>query len=233
MKPSADNVSVNKLEAGRRQLLHAITMFFRQDEELAIQTVASAAYRIIRDLKTQRGRDEVGDQLRNALCFAIKDYRNGTLPNIFLEDERFMNDIRVLANRIPICECSEIENFTVLVSADYAREWWRQHNVAPNFLKHADRDADALLSMDTVETLSLLMSAYSAYCDLVGSSVEYEPEGIVLSTFFSVANGWSQHAIDEFRDVAEHLEQLSDDERFMYCRTWLNVMKGECSLEQC
>ena len=47
---SPDNLYVTKLAAARRQLLEAIRMFFAEQDELAIHTVAAAAHRIIADL---------------------------------------------------------------------------------------------------------------------------------------------------------------------------------------
>jgi len=46
---------VTKLSAAQRQLRAAIRMFFAGEDELAIHTVASAAYRIIADLKGSEG----------------------------------------------------------------------------------------------------------------------------------------------------------------------------------
>ena len=45
-----------KLEAARRQLNAAIRMTFANEDELAIHTVAAAAYGIVRDLLGTRGR---------------------------------------------------------------------------------------------------------------------------------------------------------------------------------
>ena len=54
-------VYVLKLVAAERQLREAIRMFFEQRDELAIHTVASAAYRILRDMKENRGINEAAD----------------------------------------------------------------------------------------------------------------------------------------------------------------------------
>ena len=98
-------------------------MFFCQRDELAINTVASAAYRIIRDLKSHRGDDELGDQFRNALFFIIQDDLSGTLPRVFSENNEFMTEIRKLASRYRISDSSKLEDITVSVSVELAREW--------------------------------------------------------------------------------------------------------------
>ena len=82
--PSA-KTHVTKLAAAERQLSAAIRMFFAGEDELAIHTVASAAYRIIADLKSSRGKDEVGDHYLTQIFYCVRDYRRSTLPN-YLKD---------------------------------------------------------------------------------------------------------------------------------------------------
>ena len=55
-KPREATIFINKLEAARRQLDAAIRMTFANEDELAIHTVAAAAYRLVRDLLNRRGR---------------------------------------------------------------------------------------------------------------------------------------------------------------------------------
>ena len=80
------NIHVTKLAAARRQLSEAIRMFFAGADELAIHTVASAAYSVISDLKSKRGRDEVGDQYLNMVFtqFAtiVEEHCRATSPTI-------------------------------------------------------------------------------------------------------------------------------------------------------
>lgn len=63
-------VHVTKLAAAQRQLRAAVRMFFAGEDELAIHTVASAAYRLS-DLKADRGRDEVGDYYLTAIFYLL------------------------------------------------------------------------------------------------------------------------------------------------------------------
>ena len=57
---SMAEIHVTKLAAAKRQLCVAVRIYFAGEDELAVHTVASAAYRLISDLKSQRGRGEVG-----------------------------------------------------------------------------------------------------------------------------------------------------------------------------
>lgn len=224
VKSSANKDYVTKLEAAQRQLVAAIRMFFGQQDELAVHTVASSAYRVIRDLKQHRGQNEVGDLFRNALFFIVQDDIAGTLPKIFSGNKEFIREIRKLARRFRISESSTLGEVTVSLSEEFAREWWRDHNAPSNFLKHADRDPDAHLSLDTLDNLTLLMQTYQAYLDIAGDIAEPGPEGKVLSTLFGVTNGWVEHVIEECQDHAKHLEQLGKDDRIAYCEEWLKEM---------
>jgi hypothetical protein len=65
-----DNVSSAKAQiylrkeaAAQRQLDAAIRMTLEGEDELAIHTVAAAAYGILRDLKKHHGRRELADRL--------------------------------------------------------------------------------------------------------------------------------------------------------------------------
>ena len=78
---SSGKIHVTKLAAAQRQLRAAIRMFFSGEDELAIHTVASAAYRVLSDLKMERGRDEVGDYYLTKIFYAVRDFRRGTLPS--------------------------------------------------------------------------------------------------------------------------------------------------------
>ena len=68
-------IYVTKLAAAQRQLCAAIRMFFAGEDELAVHTVASAAYRVLSDLKAERGRDEAADHYLNMVFFAVRAYR--------------------------------------------------------------------------------------------------------------------------------------------------------------
>lgn len=62
-------VYITKIEAARRQVDAAIRMSFFNEDDLAIHTVASAGYRILRDLLNKRGRDDT-EQLLKAGIFS-------------------------------------------------------------------------------------------------------------------------------------------------------------------
>ena len=214
-------IHVTKLEAARRQLRAAIRMFFADEDELAVHTVASAAYRLISDLKSQRGRDEVGDVYLTSMFYAVRDYHRGTLPGYLTDHPETMRSIRDLAETLPITATSEYNDVTVQVSPDIAREFWKHRNKVYNFLKHADNDANRHISLDEVDNLLLLMQACGSYSDLTGGNVG--AEGYALWLYWQVQRG----AAEKLPDFLEGVEHLSALERLLYFEKFLTELKRE------
>lgn len=57
--PAAPKITITKLEAARRQLRVAISLWFQNGDEVAIHTLACAAYQIIHDINRHRGGEEL------------------------------------------------------------------------------------------------------------------------------------------------------------------------------
>jgi hypothetical protein len=67
MPTSPGTLHINKIAAASRQLDAAIRMFFAKEDELAIHTVTSAAFRILRDVTDKRGKNITAELLRNGI----------------------------------------------------------------------------------------------------------------------------------------------------------------------
>ena len=219
-----DNVYVTKLAAARRQLLEAIRMFFAGQDELAVHTVASAAYRIIADLKEKRGRDEAGDFFLTAVFFVVQDYRRGTLPKHLASDPQFMKSVREMADQIPITASTKYEEIEVRLPPAAKKRFWTAMNRASNFLKHADRDSTASLSLAKFDNLLLLVLAFGSYRDLVQGAVETEWEGFVLSIYFSTMMGHKEGLPEGFQRIAAKLEVLPHAEGLSLCSALLESL---------
>lgn len=215
-------IHLNKLAAARRQLCSAIRMYFAGEDELAIHTVASAAYRVISDLKEKRGRNEVGDYYLTKIFYAIRDYRRGTLPGYLADDHETMKWIRELAERIPITETSKYEDIKASVSGDDVGQFWKKRNEIYNFLKHADTDANSHISMSDVDNLSLLMQAQSAYFDIDVNGLGNE--GLVLWIFFCVESDIIEGLPTRLHEIASHLKPLSHVKRLKWCSEFLDEL---------
>jgi hypothetical protein len=77
-------IFVNKIEAARRQIDAAIRMTLANEDMLAIHTVASAGYRILRDLLEKRGKYDLDEILRFGLFAFASEIARGDSPNDLL-----------------------------------------------------------------------------------------------------------------------------------------------------
>lgn len=222
MGTSSGKVYVTKLASAQRQLCEAIRMFFAGADELAVHTVASAAYRVLSDLKAKRGRDEVGDFFLNAVFYAVRDYRRGTLPDYLANNPEMMHWICDMADRLPITASSKFEDIVASVSPDLAKDFWRKRNAVANFLKHADWNPKPYISLEDVDNLQLLMQALSAYLDLTNDLIN---EGFVLWVYFNAVTGMKEGMPKEFRKYASDLEELDPDEQIRFCSELLHEIK--------
>ena len=225
-KPSG-RIYITKLAAAQRQLCAAIRMFFAGEDGLAVHTVASAAYRVLSDLKAERGRDEAADSYLTAIFYAVRAYRRGTLPDYLADDPKAMQFIRDMADRMPINASSEFKDVVASASSEFSREFWRKRNAIANFLKHAERDSKSHISLDNVDNLELLMQASCSYLDLTNDNLGHE--GFVLWVYFNVAKGLTEGMPKQFRRFASALEKLDPDERIRFCSKCLGEMKETTS----
>lgn len=201
-------------------------MFFAGEDELAIHTVASAAYRLIADLKAKRGRDEAADSYLTAIFYAVRNYRKGTLPDSIAQDPIAMKSIREMADRLPIHESLATKDLAASsISSDASREFWRGRNAISNFLKHADRDDSSHISLDDVDNLALLIQACHSYLDLTKDNLGRE--GFVLWVYFCVTNGFKAEMPKKFRKYASKLEELDPNERITFCSEWIRQVKRD------
>lgn len=208
-------IHITKLAAAQRQLRAAIRMFFAKEDELAVHTVASAAYHLIADLKDGRGRDEVADHYLVSVFYVVRDYRRGTLPKHFTDSPEAMKWIQEMAEKLPITGSSKIEDVRVSVSSETARQYWLKRNRVANFLKHADRDAQTHVSLEDVDNFPLLMEALASYNDLVKGDLG--AEGLILWIYSCAIDGTSDQLPPEHRDMASGIAKLGPDEQFAIC----------------
>ena len=144
---------VTKLAAAKRQIQAAIRLFFLEEDELAIHTVASAAYGLLKDLKRDRGQSEAADIYRTAFFYVVRDFRRGTLPAHFTSDPSIMAEVERIADQLFfITADSKLPDVKLTIPQDVEKQYWNDNNRAANFLKHADRDTDGTLSLAACRT---------------------------------------------------------------------------------
>jgi hypothetical protein len=153
-------VVVFKLAAAQRQLDAAIRMYFSGEDELAIYTVAAAAHRILRDLMEKRGRSAAAEILRDALRDTVEQIEKDLLK----ENLRLPAGVRDAA--IKLTDNRVFTEFKTHGSA-FDRKFWQYLNESANFLKHADRDADAAIDAGKIAVEPVLDGAVATYTHLM------------------------------------------------------------------
>ena len=207
---------VTKLAAAKRQLQAAIRMYFLEEDELAIHTVASAAYGLLKDLKCDRGQSEAADSYRTMIFYLVRDFRRGTLPAHFTCDPSLMAEIeRIAAQLSPITADSKLSDWQVTLSPALEKQYWNQSNRAANFLKHADRDTDGTLALGKVDNHLLLLKCCSAYRDIAPDDLGNE--GLVFEAFSAANNPSHQLAESTFNSLVESMRQVPSNHRFELC----------------
>jgi hypothetical protein len=179
MRDDEGKVYVTKIASAQRQLDTAIRMHFSGEDELAIHTVAAAAYRILRDLKAKRGRGELADLLSLGLFAYADDLVSGRLQNVpeFLARDGFKPAIEKIVEGMRRGEIKTYSDVQLSPNWLSERKHWTEFNKTTNFLKHSDRDQDQLLSASELNNDDLLVAAAVTYKELMGT---WTPEMFVL-----------------------------------------------------
>lgn len=125
-------LTINKLQAARRQLREAIRLWFTAGDPVAVHCLVGSSHQIIHDLNSQKGgRDLLYDTL------VIKD--------------------------------------------EFRKEWIRLIKNPYNFLKHADRDSDRTVNLDTELTEFFILFSLLGM-ELLGQQ-HGETEGAYIAYF--------------------------------------------------
>jgi hypothetical protein len=213
--PMPADLHLNKLAAAQRQLRSAIRLYFAGEDELAVHTVAAAAYRVLVDLKAERGMDEAADSYLTSIFYAIRDYRRGTLPSDLKGSSDFMAWVEEAANQIPIHEDTKFEDISVRLSPETARDFWQRRNRVAKLLKHADRDPKSTIRLDEVDNLCLLLACCSAYLDIAKSLLGNE--GFVFNIYVAASSPTPPSTDGTAVDLHQKLAQLDEGDRRRFC----------------
>ena len=220
---SMAEIHITKLAAAQRQLQAAIRMFFAKEDDLAVHTVASAAYRLISDLQKSRGRDEVDEYYKTSVFYLVRDYRRGTLPKYLSDDAEAMNYVRELAEALPlIAKTTAYEDISVRVDPELAKRFWKRRNKVFNFLKHADKDAGKQISMTEVDNYTLLLQANASFARV---GVDLGTEGFVLWLYSVVRDGEYEALPDSYRSTSD-IGRLSNDEQLTFFSDFMTELKS-------
>jgi hypothetical protein len=210
------SVHINKLSAAKRQLQAAIRLYFMGEDELAIHTVASAAYGILKDLKAERGQSEAADVVQSTYFYLVRDFHRGTLPKHMISDPVAVAEIRKIADDLPeITADSKMHDMQVSTSKALERQYWGQTNRTANFLKHASQDSLESLDLSTVDNDLLLARSCSAYQDV--SPDDLGNEGLAFAAFTASCNPSYQASGTSFDKLQKSLQRVPIEERKLFC----------------
>ena len=102
MRASSGKLVVTKIAAAQRQLDAAIRLELRGEDALAIHTLASAAFRILRDLRTQRGQSDIRDIFATGLFHLAHDFAAGKKLPESMRTPEIDNLLKDIAEKITI-----------------------------------------------------------------------------------------------------------------------------------
>jgi len=213
---STATLHVTKLAAAKRQLQAAIRLFFMGEDELAVHTVASASYGLLKDMKQDRGLSEAADSYLVTFFYLVRDFRRGILPAQMMSDPAMMAEIERVADQLsPITADSKLSDIQVTISPSLEKKYWNDSNQAANFLKHADRDTDGTLSLENIDNNLLLLKCCSAYRDIAPDDLGNE--GQVFEAFIAADNPAHQATGSTFDSLLESMKRVTDDRRLAFC----------------
>jgi hypothetical protein len=210
------SLHINKLAAAKRQLQAAIRMFFLPEDELAVHTVAAAAYGLLKDIKSARGLSEAADTYLTSIFYLVRDYRRGTLPAHMTGDAAFMAEVEAIAAQLsPITADSKLSDVRASIAPALEKQYWNDSNRAANFLKHADRDNDGTLSLDEFDNQLLLAKCFCAYQDVAPDDLGNE--GLVFQAFITTNNPAYQPGNTSFDSLILSMRKVPAERQLELC----------------
>lgn len=210
------NLYVNKLSAAKRQLQAAIRMHFQPEDELAVHTVAAAAYGLLKDNKSSRGMNEAADSYLVGVFYVVRDFHRGTLPPSMTSDAVFMAEVKRLAEQLPpISADSKLSDVRATIGPELERKYWSDTNRAANFLKHADRDVQLTLRPEDLGNFLLLMKGVSAYQDVAPDDLGNE--GLAFQAFVAAGNESYRIGTSSFDSLVALLRKVPAEQRAGLC----------------
>jgi hypothetical protein len=217
-------LQISKIAAAQRQLDAAIRMFFQREDELAIHTVAAAAFQILRDVTKQRGGHFTSEVFRSGILRIAQQYVQGTLPpdkKAMIEGSSLMPTIAELAEHVRMQGDSfDKERIHVNVSEKDEHKLWLSKTTV--FLKHAERDSDDFLSADNLDNEKMLIGTCAAYVELMNQPT---PEITAYFAFWSVRNNSAHDMADEVQPFAQQLEVAEESQRYEMFRKFIQNRK--------
>jgi len=217
-------VQISKIAAAQRQLDAAIRIFFDREDELAVHTVAAAAFQVLRDVTKNRGKNFTSEVFRAGILNIAKQYAAGTLPQdkrAIIEGSGLMTMLEpLIADIREQGEEFDSKRIGVKVSKQQEHKLWLYQ--ATNFLKHADRDPHGFLSTDNLDNERIIMATCAAYLEIMK---EPTPEIAAYFAFWSAKNHEVDGLAKEVQKFARQLETTNEARRYKLCIQYIREHK--------
>jgi hypothetical protein len=221
---SEQSLFLTKLAVAERQLHAAIRMALSDDEPLAVHTVAAAAYRILRDIKQKRGKNDLVDAYAAGIFYVARDLSVGKIsgvPGTMGDAPELVKLIVEVANEIKAGTIKSAADIPLTIPRHAERKHWEKFNAPANFLKHADLDADDVIALESVDNNTLLIAASKAFIDVMGRSC---PE---IYVYYLSQCGDDLDFIGLSNETRDKLANLPNDRRKAFCLDLLKLMKND------
>ena len=204
-------IFINKLAGAERQLNAAIRMMFIGEDELAIHTIAAAAYRVLRDILGKRGVDDYEASVLGGVAALARQFADGQLPIEKYDrwTREYLAEVAEYAKghhgEADLYSFDQLQRFLVdfpyELTPEQKLDYLRSISKVSNFLKHADRDADSIIPLRDVDNETLLWQASKAYMMIMGTPT---PEMVVFAMHWAAARPQAEQ-IDFAIDRLSHL----------------------------
>jgi hypothetical protein len=216
MRKPPTSVHVNKPAAARRQLDLAIRLFFAREDELGVHTLASAAFTILRNLfRSRKGHFFAEELLRHGFHNMAHEYAAGKMPKEMIRHveqcglkqafEKIVEEERQAGKVDP-------SRVSLLMKSE-ERAWSSR---AAGFLKHATKDPDSHLAVDTLRNEDLLIGACTAYLQIMTTP---SPEIIAFSAFWAAKN--DADIGEQARPLLAKLKSVEEPARYHLCAKFI------------
>src|SRR5262249_23067050 len=195
------------------------------EDELAIHTVASAAFRVLRDVTTKRGRNFTADVLRAGVYVLAKRHAEGKLSERelkLIEKTPLMDSIRQISDAIKV-EGDRFDRDKIAIPMSGRAEQRAWPTKAANFLKHAERDTDDLLAIDDLNNENVLIGACVSYLQLMQNAT---PEMMAYMAYWAVKNGGEYDVPNAGRELAIALGRVGALQRPALCLDFIAKLKN-------
>jgi hypothetical protein len=222
--PRQATIFINKLEAARRQLDAAIRMTFANEDELAIHTVAAAAYRILRDMLHKRGRHDLEELIRFGFYTMAKNFLEGKIEKDSLEKSQLYHLVSRIADTMKVHGNKlTVDNMPIFVNEASKKAHWQAMSKVSGFLKHADRLPEAIISLADVDNTALIMYACATF-GVVSHALT--PEMVIFNQYVAATTGITREQFSgNQRRIVDYLERLSPSRRRRACQKFIRVSK--------